>query len=71
MALRSRRQDCNLASELQEADEMTGILHLTDTESTHPAGIGLVCPWSAVSPNVRAHADPACEDDSHYHVYNV
>jgi hypothetical protein len=42
----------NLAAELQETDGTTGILHLTDTESTHPAGIGLVCPWSAVSPNV-------------------
>jgi ribonuclease HI len=61
----------NLAAELQEADGTTGILHLTDTESTHPAGIGLVCPWSAVSPNVRAHADPTREDGSQYHVYNV
>jgi hypothetical protein len=30
-----------------------------------------VCPWSAISPNVRAHADPTREDGSQYHVYNV
>jgi hypothetical protein len=30
-----------------------GVLHLTDTESIHPADIGLVCPRSAVSPKER------------------
>ena len=45
--------------------------HLTDTESTYPQGIGLVCPWSAVSLHVRANVDPSQADNGPFHIYNA
>jgi len=61
----------NLAAGSKTDNVPEGVLHLTDTESTHPAGIGLVCPWSAVSPNVKAHADPDRTEGSPFHIYNA
>jgi hypothetical protein len=61
----------NLAAKAQVDVETEGVYHLTDTESTHPQGIGLVCPWSAVSPHVRANADPSQADNGPFHIYNA
>ena len=61
----------NLAAKAQVDVETEGVHHLTDTESTYPQGIGLVCPWSAVSPHVRANADPSQADNGPFHIYNA
>jgi hypothetical protein len=61
----------NLAVKAQVDVETEGVHHLTDTESTYPQGIGLVCPWSAVSPHVRANADPSQADNGPFHIYNA
>jgi hypothetical protein len=60
----------NLAAKTVDV-ETEGVNHLTDTESIYPQGIGLVCPWSAVSPHVRANADPSQADNGPFHIYNA
>jgi hypothetical protein len=61
----------NLAAGSKVDNVAEGVLHITDTEFTNPAGIGLVCPWSAVSPNVKVHADPDRVESSPFHIYNA
>jgi hypothetical protein len=60
-----------LTAESETDNVAEGVLHLTDTEPTHPVGMGLVCPWSAVSLNVKSHADPDQVEGSPFHIYNA
>jgi ribonuclease HI len=32
------------------------LVHLSDTDSVHPRGIGMACPWDVVSPSIRRAA---------------
>jgi len=61
----------NLAANTLADVETDEVHHVTDNESIYPQGIGLVCPWSAVSPHVRANADPSQADNGPFRIYNA